>query len=89
MKELSQDLIFEIIKENAFSLDKNKKNYGMITHFFEDNPNIDFEKIQNDAEKLGFFVKRACDIKSNDPEYKKLWEEKNAIIIFWSHENIL
>ena len=88
MQQLSQDLVFEIIKNNAFSLDKSKRNYGMIPHFFEDYPNIDFEKIQTDAKALGFFVKRANEIESNDPEYTRLWIEENAIIIFWSLENL-
>lgn len=89
MKELSQDTIFEIIKNNAFSLDKNKRNYGMITHFFEDHPNVNFDKIQQDAEDLGFYVKRANEINSKDPTYKELWEKENAIIIFWADENNL
>ena len=88
MKHFSQDLIFEIIKNNALSLNKEEREYGQISHFFEDYPYVDFKDIQQKAINEGFHVERACDIKSEDPHYKNVWENENAIIIFYN-ENML
>ena len=89
MKQLPYEVIFELIQNTAFSLDKNKRCYGMISHFFENYPYINFEQVQKQAEKLGFHVKKACDINSEDPHYKEIWESEKAIIIFWGDENTL
>ena len=86
--KISKDIMFDIIKNNALALNKNAKEYGAIPHFFEDYSQQDFEELKLIADKIGFKVKKACDIISNDEHYQNLWNNEKSLIIYWKENNL-
>ena len=86
--KIPKEIMFNIIKNNALALNKDKKEYGAIPHFFENYNQQDFEELKEIANKIGFKVKKACDVTSNDKHYQELWNKEKSLIIYWNENNL-
>lgn len=87
--EFSQEQIFDELLFFANEIERNHYNFFYCNHFFEEFPNVDFELLQKQAIDAGFFIKKACDIKSKKSFFKELWNNHKSIVIFCCDENKL
>lgn len=56
---------------------------------FEDEfPNIDFQKLQEECKKLGFFMEKASAFADKNMQLKNSWEQHKTVIFFLKYENL-
>lgn len=57
------------------------KGVAYATKYDKKFQSYDFEKLQNEFQKLGYFIKRFCDIKTQSEFYKMGWDDEQNVLI--------
>lgn len=80
----------QLAKFFLYHVENLKRNNGVsvgISYFEEEYPNINFEKLQQECEKLGYHIKQGNKIKNKSKFYSNSWNKRKTVFIFVEDEN--
>ena len=89
LKDYNEEQLAKFFLHNVKELKENNFLTSGIPYFFEKYPNINFEKLQQECEKLGFHIKQGNQIKSKRKYYLQQWNKYQRVFIFLVNENSL